>query len=227
MFPDIIREDIFRLETRRLWLRWPVLADASDAAGFLESDNTPESASGDPFTAAQIAAEVATGIIHPGRLARRQRGRYPSLARPDRAWARPPQHRGHRPRAAPRQHRPMRSAAAGVARAESRRTGARDRSRPGHGRHRVHADRDPASVGILARARSRLPPRPREMRLHVLRDRPRPVARWTGPRGVGPFPSRSQGLEQPQELAGPRHRARPIPDRGACSLLLTSAVASR
>ena len=59
MFPDIIREDIFRLETRRLWLRWPVLADAPDAAGFLGSDGTPESASGDPFAAAQIAAEVA------------------------------------------------------------------------------------------------------------------------------------------------------------------------
>ena len=60
MFPDIIREDIFRLETRRLWLRWPVLADASDAAGFLGSDSTPESASGDPFAAARILAEIAT-----------------------------------------------------------------------------------------------------------------------------------------------------------------------
>ena len=59
MFPDIIREDIFRLETRRLWLRWPIMADASDAAGFLGSDSTPESVSGDPLTAAQIEAEVA------------------------------------------------------------------------------------------------------------------------------------------------------------------------
>lgn len=58
MFPDIIREDIFRLETQRLWLRWPVLADAVDAAGFLGSDSTPESTSGDPFGAKPVSAEV-------------------------------------------------------------------------------------------------------------------------------------------------------------------------
>lgn len=29
MFPDITRDDIFRLETRRLWLRWVRAADAS------------------------------------------------------------------------------------------------------------------------------------------------------------------------------------------------------
>ena len=28
MFPEITRDDVFRLETRRLWLRWP---DAGDA----------------------------------------------------------------------------------------------------------------------------------------------------------------------------------------------------
>jgi RimJ/RimL family protein N-acetyltransferase len=28
MFPDIARDDVFRLETRRLWLRWPRVADA-------------------------------------------------------------------------------------------------------------------------------------------------------------------------------------------------------
>ena len=35
MFPEISREDIFRLETRRLWLRWPQVADATDPAGDL------------------------------------------------------------------------------------------------------------------------------------------------------------------------------------------------
>ena len=59
MFPDIIREDIFRLETRRLWLRWPVLADAPEAAGFLGRDSTPESASGDPFTASEVSRAAA------------------------------------------------------------------------------------------------------------------------------------------------------------------------
>ena len=28
MFPDLTRDDVFRVETRRLWLRWPRLADA-------------------------------------------------------------------------------------------------------------------------------------------------------------------------------------------------------
>ena len=28
MFPDLLRDDVFRLETRRLWLRWPRAADA-------------------------------------------------------------------------------------------------------------------------------------------------------------------------------------------------------
>jgi len=28
MFPDIARDDVFRLETQRLWLRWPRLSDA-------------------------------------------------------------------------------------------------------------------------------------------------------------------------------------------------------
>ena len=28
MFPEITRDEVFRIETPRLWLRWPVLADA-------------------------------------------------------------------------------------------------------------------------------------------------------------------------------------------------------
>ena len=31
MFPEITRDDVFRIESRRLWLRWPVMADAFDA----------------------------------------------------------------------------------------------------------------------------------------------------------------------------------------------------
>lgn len=36
MFPDLARDDVFRIETRRLWLRWPRLADVPaivEAAG--------------------------------------------------------------------------------------------------------------------------------------------------------------------------------------------------
>jgi RimJ/RimL family protein N-acetyltransferase len=29
MFPDLARDDVFRLETKRLWLRWPRAADAA------------------------------------------------------------------------------------------------------------------------------------------------------------------------------------------------------
>jgi hypothetical protein len=29
MFPDLLRDDVFRLETRRLWLRWPRAADTA------------------------------------------------------------------------------------------------------------------------------------------------------------------------------------------------------
>ncbi|MCP8940703.1 GNAT family N-acetyltransferase [Alsobacter sp. SYSU M60028] len=32
MFPDIARDDVFRLETSRLWLRWPRASDAADLA---------------------------------------------------------------------------------------------------------------------------------------------------------------------------------------------------
>ena len=32
MFPDLTRDDVFRLETRRLWLRWPMARDAEAVA---------------------------------------------------------------------------------------------------------------------------------------------------------------------------------------------------
>ncbi|MGI3899119.1 MAG: GNAT family N-acetyltransferase [Janthinobacterium lividum] len=50
MFPEISRDDVFRLETRSLWLRWPQVADiralAADAGA---RASTPEAASGDPY----------------------------------------------------------------------------------------------------------------------------------------------------------------------------------
>jgi RimJ/RimL family protein N-acetyltransferase len=33
MFPDLARDDVFRLETPRLWLRWPQASDADGLAG--------------------------------------------------------------------------------------------------------------------------------------------------------------------------------------------------
>jgi len=32
MFPELSRDDVFRIETRRLWLRWPRIADAAAMA---------------------------------------------------------------------------------------------------------------------------------------------------------------------------------------------------
>ena len=29
MFPDLARDDVFRIETARLWLRWPRIGDAA------------------------------------------------------------------------------------------------------------------------------------------------------------------------------------------------------
>ena len=34
MFPDLMRDDVFRLETSRLWLRWPRAADAARIAEY-------------------------------------------------------------------------------------------------------------------------------------------------------------------------------------------------
>ena len=34
LFPDLTRDDVFRLETQRLWLRWPRQSDAAALAGF-------------------------------------------------------------------------------------------------------------------------------------------------------------------------------------------------
>jgi RimJ/RimL family protein N-acetyltransferase len=39
MFPEITRDDIFRLETERLWLRWPRAADVDQIAAYC---NDPE-----------------------------------------------------------------------------------------------------------------------------------------------------------------------------------------
>lgn len=49
MFPDITREDVFRIETRRLWLRWPAAADMREWPLFGDAGAAPESSTGDPF----------------------------------------------------------------------------------------------------------------------------------------------------------------------------------
>jgi RimJ/RimL family protein N-acetyltransferase len=59
MFPEITRDDVFRLETRRLWLRWPDAADAEAVTNFASH---------------KAAAEMTAHIPHPypkGEAARR------------------------------------------------------------------------------------------------------------------------------------------------------------
>jgi RimJ/RimL family protein N-acetyltransferase len=50
MFPDLLRDDVFRLETPRLWLRWPRAADASQIARLAGEEDV---------------AEMTTTIPHP------------------------------------------------------------------------------------------------------------------------------------------------------------------
>lgn len=50
MFPDLTRDDVFRIETRRLWLRWPTAKD-KDAILKLAGDRS--------------VAEMLAGVPHP------------------------------------------------------------------------------------------------------------------------------------------------------------------
>jgi RimJ/RimL family protein N-acetyltransferase len=42
MFPDLLRDDVFRLETRRQWLRWPRATDAALIARYLGERDVAE-----------------------------------------------------------------------------------------------------------------------------------------------------------------------------------------
>ncbi|NNM70889.1 GNAT family N-acetyltransferase [Enterovirga aerilata] len=69
MFPDLTRDDVFRLETRRLWLRWPRQADAAaivrlagekvvaDMTGIIPHPYPPDEAETFVFAARQANAD--------------------------------------------------------------------------------------------------------------------------------------------------------------------------
>ncbi len=42
MFPEITRDDVFRLETRRLWMRWPAIGDAAALTAVAGQKDTAE-----------------------------------------------------------------------------------------------------------------------------------------------------------------------------------------
>ena len=49
MFPDLTADDIFRIETKRLWLRWPRASDAPTITSFV--------------SLAQVARMTASGLL--------------------------------------------------------------------------------------------------------------------------------------------------------------------
>jgi RimJ/RimL family protein N-acetyltransferase len=57
MFPELARDDVFRLETRRLWLRWP---HAADAEALCELAGEPE--------ASGLANNLVATLPHPCRV---------------------------------------------------------------------------------------------------------------------------------------------------------------
>ena len=57
MFPEITRDDIFRVETQRLWLRWPRAADAESIARFCNDPEVALKTTTIPFPYSQSDAE--------------------------------------------------------------------------------------------------------------------------------------------------------------------------
>ncbi len=57
MFPEITRDDIFRLETQRLWLRWPRAADAEGIARYCDDPEVALKTTTIPFPYSKSDAE--------------------------------------------------------------------------------------------------------------------------------------------------------------------------
>ena len=57
MFPEITRDDIFRLETQRLWLRWPRAADAHSIARYCDDPEVALKTTTIPYPYSQSDAE--------------------------------------------------------------------------------------------------------------------------------------------------------------------------
>ena len=202
MFPEISREDIFRLETRRLWLRCPQAVDLA-AAPAVGAPPPPEAASGDPYRDPAVLrawhdGNAAGGELHlllTGRAADRSVFGAVDLA-PVRGDA---------------ESCGLRSA--GVARRAGARPRLRHRGRAGHGRRSFPADADAAGVGLRAGARPSVPARAGEVRLLVLRDGSRPDVGRAGADGLRPLPPRPQGLVEPEGVAHARSGTLASPTR--------------
>ena len=86
MFPDLTRDDVFRLETRRLWLRWPRQADAQAIVRLAGEKAVAEMTARLPHP---YPAEAADRFILEARRAQHRRAgahrrHHPQGQRPDR-----------------------------------------------------------------------------------------------------------------------------------------------
>jgi len=57
MFPDLFRDDVFRIETRRLWLRWPTARDAESIQRLAGDPAVAEMTAGIPLPFERAAAD--------------------------------------------------------------------------------------------------------------------------------------------------------------------------
>jgi RimJ/RimL family protein N-acetyltransferase len=57
MFPDLMRDDVFHFETKRLWLRWPRAADAAAIADFAADPDVAQMTAGIPHPCPPREAE--------------------------------------------------------------------------------------------------------------------------------------------------------------------------
>ncbi len=58
MFPDLFRDDVFRIETRRLWLRWPTARDAEVLQRLAGEPAVAEMTAGIPLPFTRADAEA-------------------------------------------------------------------------------------------------------------------------------------------------------------------------
>lgn len=58
MFPDLFRDDVFRIETRRLWLRWPTARDAESILRLAGDPAVADMTAGIPLPFERAAADA-------------------------------------------------------------------------------------------------------------------------------------------------------------------------
>ncbi len=185
MFPDLTRDDVFRLETQRLWLRWPRAADAAAITAFASRPEVAQMTAAIPYPyPAQEAdrfifearADNAAGrALHLALTLKGGPRTVVGLVSADcRRAARGGDRLCHRPR--------------DVGPGLCQRSGADPR------RHRLRADPGAADSRQYPRQQPRLPRGAGEERLRLCRYGPRPAAGPRRPAPVRPLRARPRAL---------------------------------